>query len=157
MCRKLIYSILLIAVFAVSTHAQFISGVAHRNTDTDAPEQPQIAPNLLEENALTFVDRTHVYADIPEFILGAQYIMLANDNKNMSGYELDVTMAADATLYVFVDNRMGGAAGGKDVNPNIDGMGWLTEMDFVDTGEDIGIDESFDGALTNTSPFTLCQ
>jgi hypothetical protein len=147
MCRKLIYSILLIAVFAVSTHAQFISGVAHRNTDTDAPEQPQIAPNLLEENALTFVDRTHVYADIPEFILGAQYIMLANDNKNMSGYELDVTMAADATLYVFVDNRMGGAAGGKDVNPNIDGMGWLTEMDFVDTGEDIGIDESFDGGI----------
>ncbi|HUU20561.1 MAG TPA: hypothetical protein VMW72_25665 [Sedimentisphaerales bacterium] len=147
MCRKLIYSILLIAVFAVSTHAQFISGVAHRNTDTDAPEQPQIAPNLLAENALTFVDRTHVYADIPEFILGAQYVMLANDNKNMSGYELDVTMAANATLYVFVDNRMGGAAGGKDVNPNIDGMGWLTDMGFVDTGEDIGIDESFDGGI----------
>jgi len=73
--------------------------------------------------------------------------MLANDNKNMSGYELDVTMAANATLYVFVDNRMGGAAGGKDVNPNIDGMGWLTDMGFVDTGEDIGIDESFDGGI----------
>jgi len=147
MSKKLIYSILLIAVFAVSAHAQFISGVAHRNTDTDAPEPPQIAPNLLEENAVTFVDRTHVYADIPEFILGAQYVMLANDNKNLSSYELDLTMAANATLYVFVDNRMGGAAGGKDVNPNIDGMAWLTDMGFVDTGEDIGIDESFDGGI----------
>ena len=144
MSKKLIYSILLIAVFAVSAHAQFISAVAHRNTDTDATELPQIAPDPLAENAVTFVDRTHVYADIPEFILGAQYVMLANDNKNMSAYELDLTFAANATLYVFVDNRMGGAAGGKDVNPNIDGMGWLTDMGFVDTGEDIGIDESFD-------------
>ena len=37
MSKKLIYSILLIAVFAGSAQAQFISGVAHRNTDTDAP------------------------------------------------------------------------------------------------------------------------
>jgi len=147
MSKKLICSILLIAVFTVSAHAQFISGVAHRNTDTDATEEPQIAPNPLEENSVTFVDRTHVYADIPESILGAQYVMLANDNKNMSTYELDLTIAANATLYVFVDNRMGGAAGGKDVNPNIDGMGWLNDMGFVDTGEDIGIDESFDGGI----------
>ncbi len=147
MSKKLICSIFLIAVFAVSAHAQFISGVAHRNTDTDATEEPQIAPNLLEENAVTFVDRTHVYADIPESILGAQYVMLANDNKNMSSYELDLTIAANATLYVFVDNRMGGGAGGKDVNPDITGMPWLNDMGFVDTGEDIGIDESFDGDI----------
>jgi len=41
MSKKLICSILLIAVFAVSAHAQFISGVSHRNTDTDAPEEPE--------------------------------------------------------------------------------------------------------------------
>ena len=147
MSKKLIYSILLIAVFAVSAHAQFISDVAHRNTDTDATEEPEIAPTLLEENAVTFVDRTHVYADIPESILGAQYVMLANDNKNMSTYELDLTMSADATLYVFVDNRMGSSGGGKDVDPDITGMPWLDDMGFIDTGEDIGIDESFDGGI----------
>ncbi|MBN1804709.1 MAG: hypothetical protein JW837_05620, partial [Sedimentisphaerales bacterium] len=147
MFKQLFYSILLIAVLTVSVNAQFISAVAHRNTDTDATEEPQIATDPLEENSVTFVDRTHVYADIPEFILGAQYVMLANDNKNMSTYELDLTISADATLYVFVDNRMGGAAGGKDVNPNIDGMPWLTNMGFVDTGQDIGIDESFDGGI----------
>jgi len=143
----MIYLILLVASFAGAANAQFITSVAHRNTDTDAPEQPQIAPNPLAENSVTFVDRTHVYADIPEFILGAQYLMLANDNKNMSAYEVDMTFAMNATLYVFVDNRMGGAAGGKGVNPNIDGMPWLNDMGFVDTGEDIGIDESFDGGI----------
>jgi len=143
----MIYLILLVALFAGSVQAQFITDVAHRNTDTDATEDPQIAPDPLAENSVTFVDRTHVYADIPESILGAQYVMLANDNKNMSTYELDLTFGMNATLYVFVDNRMGGSAGGKDVAPNIDGMGWLTDMGFVDTGEDIGIDEDFDGSI----------
>ncbi|MHC4584689.1 MAG: hypothetical protein ACYS3N_09170 [Planctomycetota bacterium] len=147
MSKNLFFLVLLIAVFAVSAQAQFISGVAHRNTDADATEEPQIAPNPLEENALTFVDRTHVYADIPESILGAQYVMLANDNKNMSTYELDLTISANATLYVFVDNRMGSSGGGKDVDPDITGMPWLDDMGFVDTGEDIGIDESFDGDI----------
>jgi len=147
MCRRMIYLILLVALFAGSANAQFITSVAHRNTDSDATELPQIAADPLAENSLTFVDRTHVYADIPESILGAQYVLLANDNKNMSTYELDLTFGMDATLYVFVDNRMGGSAGGKDVAPNIDGMGWLADMGFVDTGEDIGIDESFDGGI----------
>jgi hypothetical protein len=147
MSKNLVFSILLIAMFAVSAHAQFISSVEHRNTDTDAAETPEIAPTLLEENALCFLDRTHVYADIPESILGAQYVILANDNKNMSTYELDLTMSANSTLYIFVDNRMGGSAGGKDVDPVIDGMPWLADMGFVDTGEDIGIDESFDGGI----------
>jgi hypothetical protein len=95
MSKNLFCLILLIAVFAVSANAQFISGIEHRNTDSDAAEMPEIAPNLLEENELTFVDRTHVYADIPESILGAQYVKLANDNKNMSTYELDLTIAAN--------------------------------------------------------------
>jgi hypothetical protein len=147
MCRRMIYLILLVALLAGSANAQFITSVTQRNTDTDAPELPQIAPDPLAEGSLTFVDRTHIYADVPPFILGAQYVRLANDNKNNSAYELDLTFAMNATLYVFVDNRMGGAAGGKGVNPNIDGMPWLTDMGFVDTGEDVGIDESADGSI----------
>ncbi|MHC4533059.1 MAG: hypothetical protein ACYS6K_03825 [Planctomycetota bacterium] len=147
MSKNLICLFLLIAVFAVSAQAQFISDVAHRNTDTDATEEPEIAPNVLGENELTFVDRSHVYADIPESVLGAQYVKLANDNKNMSSYELDLTFIANATLYVFVDNRMGSSGGGKDVDPDITGMPWLNDMGFIDIGEDIGIDESFDGDI----------
>ncbi len=135
------------ATVQVAQAAPLITALAHRNTDADAPEDPVVAPNPLDEGALTFVDRTHVYADVPESMIGAEYIMLANDNKNMSAYELDITLAKSAIVCVFVDNRMGGAAGGKDVAPNIDGMPWLTDMGFVDTGEDIGIDESADGSI----------
>jgi hypothetical protein len=136
-----------LSVTAPAAQAQLITAVAHRNTDADATEDPQIAPNPLDEGALTFVDRTHIYADVPEFIIGAEYIMLANDNKNMSAYEVDITLAKSAIVYVFVDNRMGGAAGGLGVDPIITGMPWLTDMGFVDIGEDIGIDESADGSI----------
>ncbi|NLX08010.1 MAG: hypothetical protein GXY33_22945, partial [Phycisphaerae bacterium] len=150
MFKRLMVLILLLAALSVTApaaQAQLITAVAHRNTDADATEDPQIAPNPLDEGALTFVDRTHIYADVPEFIIGAEYIMLANDNKNMSAYEVDITLAKSAIVYVFVDNRMGGAAGGLGVDPIITGMPWLTDMGFVDIGEDIGIDESADGSI----------
>jgi hypothetical protein len=143
MCRRMIYLFLLMAFFAGSADAQFITSVAMRN----GSDPPQIAPDPLAEGSVTFVDRTHVYADVPESVLGAQYVMLANDDKGISAYELDLTFAVNATLYVFVDNRMGGAAGGKGVDPVITGMTWLTDMGFIDTGEDIGIDESNDGDI----------
>ncbi|MHC4324415.1 MAG: LamG-like jellyroll fold domain-containing protein, partial [Planctomycetota bacterium] len=145
MCRRMIYLILLVALFAGSAQAQFITSIVHRNGN--APEMPEIAPNPLAEDELTFVDRTHEYNDIPESILGAQYVKLANDDKGISAYELDLTFAINSTLFVFVDNRMGSSGGGKDVDPDISGMGWLNDMGFVDTGEDIGIDESGDGDI----------
>ena len=69
MCKKTIYLILLVALFAGSANAQFITSIVHRNGT--APEMPEIAPDPLAEDVLTFVDRTHEYNDIPEFILGA--------------------------------------------------------------------------------------
>ncbi len=151
MCKKLMFLALVFAVLAIAVPAAqalpLITEVSHRNTDADAPEEPQIAPNPLDEGAVTFLDRTHVYADVPESLIGAEYVILANDNKNMSSYELDVTVSKAATIYVFVDNRMGGAAGGKDMAPNVDGMPWLAEKGFVDTGIDIGIDESANGSI----------
>jgi len=153
MGRKVIALFVLLCVVATSlpAQAQVITGVAHRNTDTDALEAPQIAPNPLAEDAVVFVDRTHQYNDIPASLLGAEYIMLANDNKNQGTYELDVTVSKNCTICVFVDNRMGGAAGGKGGTPNITGMAWLTTRGFVDTAEDIGIDESGDGDIDQYS------
>jgi len=144
--RTMIGLLLVLSLLGSVAQAQLITAVAHRNTDTDAPEAPQIA-SPLQEDALVFVDRVHIYKVVPEFLIGAEYVMAANDNKNMSAYELDITLSRPATVYVFVDNRMGGAAGGLNVAPNITGMPWLTDMGFVDTGEDIGIDESADGSI----------
>ncbi|MHC4570412.1 MAG: hypothetical protein ACYTE3_32265, partial [Planctomycetota bacterium] len=151
MSKKLVYLLLLTFVFVGSTQAQFVSSVAHRNTDSDAPEPPEIGPDPLDEDVLVFVDRTHQYNEIPEYLIGAQVIMTANDNKNVSAYELDLVMSADATVYVFVDNRMGSAGGGLGTDPDISGMGWLDDLGFVDTGDDIGIDESGDGDIDQYS------
>jgi len=151
MYRNLACLLLLAFVLVGSTQAQFISAVAHRNTDSDALEPPEIAPNPLDEDELVFVDRTHQYNEIPAYLIGAQYVLTANDNKNMSAYELDLVMSSDATVYVFVDNRMGGSAGGLDVDPIITGMGWLNDRGFVDTGDDMGIDESGDGDIDQYS------
>jgi len=77
MFKRLMVLILLLAALSVTApaaQAQLITAVAHRNTDADATEDPQIAPNPLDEGALTFVDRTHIYADVPEFIIGAEYM-----------------------------------------------------------------------------------
>ncbi|MFH1718402.1 MAG: fibronectin type III domain-containing protein, partial [Planctomycetota bacterium] len=155
MFKKLMLLILVCAVVAatvqVAQAAVFITSVAHRNTDADAPEDPQIAPNPLGEDEPCYVDRVHQYNEIPEYLIGADYVITANDNKNQSAYELDITLSQNATLYVFVDNRMGGAAGGLDVAPNITGMPWLDSMGFVDTGDDIGIDEGADGDIDQYS------
>ena len=151
MSNKLVYLLLLLAVFIGSAQGQFISSVAHRNTDSDAPEPPQLGPDPLDEDVLVFVDRTHEYNEIPAYLIGAQVILTANDNKGASAYELDLTIVSDATLYVFVDNRMGSAAGGLGVDPDVAGMAWLDADGWMDTGDDIGIDESGDGDIDQYS------
>ena len=151
MCRRFVFLVLLAVLFGGTAQAQWISAVAQRNTDADAPELPVISATPMAEDALIYTDRTHQYNDIPAYLLGAQIVLTNNDNKNWSAWELDVTFSADATLYVFVDNRMGGAAGGKGVDPVVTGMPWLAAQGFVDTKDDIGIDENGDGSINQYS------
>jgi hypothetical protein len=81
-------------------------------------------------------------------------------------YELDVTLSQPATLYLFLDDRLGstptggGMVGGGGMIGGGGGMGgaaavgfdlraagmdWVTQMGFADTGLDIGIDSTGDG------------
>ncbi|MBA3484778.1 MAG: FecR domain-containing protein [Pirellulales bacterium] len=85
----------------------------------------------LREDAPCFVDRSHQWngrdaAGIPEFLLGADYIMPFNDDKFISDLKVDVTIARPSTLYIFIDDNM--------PVPQ-----WLRK-DFKDTGVDIGLD-----------------
>jgi hypothetical protein len=85
----------------------------------------------LREDAPCFVDRSHQWngrdsAGIPDFLLGADYIMPFNDDKYISDLKVDVTIARPSTLYVFFDDNMPAPE-------------WL-QKDFKDTGVDIGLD-----------------
>lgn len=93
---------------------------------------------------MVFVDRTHVYRQLPEFLIGAEYVMLANNDKTNADYQLDITCSSDATLYLFIDNRVGDNA--VDNPPTLGPvMQWVLDMGFQSTFTQIGVDEKGQG------------
>jgi hypothetical protein len=80
--------------------------------------------------APSFVDRNHRYADhsvepaeippdfrIPAYLVGGEYIMSGNDNRDNATYRLDVTVSAPVTAYMLIDNRMSAST---DASDNLD-------------------------------------
>lgn len=124
----------------------------------------------LEEGSLCYADRDDcTYRDIPEALLGAEYVRVADEDRAASLYELDVTLSRPATVHLLLDDRLGFPAGGGMVGgfgggfggggmavmsesgaqqgPNLAaaGMTWVLDLGFVDTGLDVGIDSTGDG------------
>ncbi len=117
---------------------QLITGVEQRNSGSAAP---QVVTEGLEEGVLIFTDRTYQYRDIPEFLLGAEYVMLGNNDKTSASYELDLTFARPVTLYLFVDNRVGDDNVDDPASPGAGVMSWMAGLGFESTYELIGVDE----------------
>jgi len=139
--------IMLVVVFGLIFS---LCNVASATIITDVERRPpmvRIAGPLVEDS-LSYTDRTHQYNEIPDFLLGADYVMVRNDDRTVANYELDVTTNADGWMYLFIDNRVGdnNASNPPDLTLK---MLWVLPMGFVDTGKDIGIDESGDGSVNN--------
>jgi hypothetical protein len=99
----------------------------------------QIVPGGFRDDALCFVDRDHEWNGVdgrglPDFLVGADYVMPFNDDKFICDLELTVELSRPAMLYVSIDKNM----------PVPD---WLRE-EFEDTGAEIGLD----GATTIWHP-----
>jgi hypothetical protein len=152
--------VLMLGVVAGTTpvsSAQTIDSVVRGGSSIHIP--PVIAPNTLGEDELCFVDRVHQYNAIPIDLLGAEYVMVANNDKTQVDYSLEVRLNIMIggcwiiKLYLFLDNRLGGTPGGPGFNPNLTAanMTWVTTMGFIDTGYDIGIDEEGDGDIDQWS------
>lgn len=123
---------------------------------TTAP-LPTEAGGLKDGNML-FSDRVHVWANTPAQVMGAEYVRGFNDDKNMSTFQLSVTVGAPCLLGLIIDNRVGNegsipsaVADRMLLNPNLTaaGMGWVTTMGFTDTGLDIAVDESANQTVDN--------
>ncbi|MBN1816333.1 MAG: CotH kinase family protein, partial [Sedimentisphaerales bacterium] len=130
---------------SAALHAQVIDWIERHNSNNTPP---QVASVPLDEDAPVYVDRTHQYSDVPALLQGAEYVMAANNDKSTPGYELDVYLNVPATVYLFIDYRVGDDNGG---NPPVleAAMPWVLGMGFVDTDQSIGIDEGGDGDIDN--------
>jgi len=81
----------------------------------------------LKDEAFVFVNRTHEYTAVrtdangllttnpngtlqpfPSYLIGAEYIQLANENRTQNPYSLDVTLSQPVIAYLFLDNRLNG-------------------------------------------------
>jgi hypothetical protein len=153
MAKRITLLVLICLCVAQVASAGLITSITRRNPDGNSGDTPPVIAGPLAEDAVTFVDRTHQYNEIPAFLVGADYVVVANDDKDNANYELDVEVAGPATLYLLIDNRAGhGSDGGAaDLVPDLTaaGMTWVAAMGFVDTGDNIGVDEGGDGSVDN--------
>ena len=128
-----------------SADAGIISSIDVRNTAD--PSYYQLVPDGLAEDALCFTDRTHEYNSVSAFLEGKDYVMTRNDDKEDDDIELDVTLAEDGMIFIFLDNRVLLSTGGGLGGP----MPWMTALGFQDAGYDIGIDEKGTGTIDGWS------
>ncbi|MBE0537555.1 MAG: PEP-CTERM sorting domain-containing protein [Phycisphaerae bacterium] len=153
--------VLLVAVSGV-TSAAIITGIERRNPDGNSGDTPPVISSVpLGPGAAIFVDRVHVYGGVPADVLGADYVMVANDDKDNPNYQLHVTVSAAGLLGLLIDNRVGhgSVSGSPDLNPDLAaaGMQWALDMGFVDSGLDVEIDEGANGSIDNWSSIFVLQ
>ena len=163
-----------------------IQSVVETNGDTDRPsakytgitfdiQNPNgtvLVPNYtvgkFGEDAKAMTDRLHDYGassatvSLPSYLVGQEYIMIANNDRDNANFSLTVTIAQPSFVYLLIDNRLGD---GDAANP----PNFAANMPWVPAGlwvpwsgngnhlnnaaypDDVGIDESADGSINNWS------
>jgi hypothetical protein len=133
--------------------AALITGVAESGTDLDPVAayytgQTFDHPNEgvgftvppLDEDVPFYSDRNHEYNGVTAAesiaslgLVGAEYVMAANDNREVGDYQLTTTVASPVDAYVFMDTRQ--------TQPQ-----WLIDDGWAFLGDrQMGIDEGGDG------------
>ena len=154
MYRKLCLVVALVVCFVAGiAQAGLITTIERRNSTNTAP---QIA-GPLANGSLCYVDRTpathppggHQYMNLPTDLLGGDYVMVANADRTVATYELDVTLAQACTLSLFIDNRVGD--NDRTTPPTLGNgvMDWVANNGFVSTDVKLSIDEKGDGTIDN--------
>lgn len=131
-----------------------------------------ITVGVFEEDALAMTDRVHNYngalttLPLPPYLVGYEYIQIANDNRSSADFRLDITVSGPATVFLLLDNRLGD---GNNANPPTLSdtlMPWVAAQGFipvltghnraasVDFPDELGVDEgsSGDGSGRGTGP-----
>lgn len=100
--------------------------------DTAMLSYYEIVHGGMREDALSHVDRVaHEYNGLtvdgmPEYLLGADYVKVFNNDKSLNSLAIEVTVSRPALVYILLDDRHS--------PPD-----WLANR-FTDTGDNIGLD-----------------
>ena len=105
--------VLAIGAWENVARGQVITNVVRGGTTTNPP--PVIVPGGMGNGAVSYVDRTHTYQQVPTFLQGIDFIRVSNVDRNVPDYTLDVTLGSAANLYLLIDFR--GATGRIPIRP----------------------------------------
>ncbi len=78
-----------------------------------------------------FVDRNHQYLDdpagisIPTYLVGQEYIMSGNDNRDNADYVLDIEVDTFSRIYMLIDNRLSDGDGATPPAIGVGAMEWI--------------------------------
>ncbi len=119
-----------------------IQSVADDMVASDTAKYYRIRREGIREDSQAFVDRLHQWnglddRGIPECLAGAEYAMTFNDDKVRTDLRVRVTLAEPVRVFVLIDDRIPTPA-------------WLQDA-FVDSGQDIGLDEGYDPRRSGSS------
>ena len=90
--------------------------------------------------ALTTSATTGVLQPFPSYLTGLEYVQLANENRAVTDYSLDITFSSPVHAYLLLDNRNNGASSGTKSNasdPTLTGnLAWVVNDGWtrVNTG-----------------------
>ncbi len=113
-----------------------------------------------------YVDRNHRYLDdlannlpIPSYLVGWEYVMSGNDNRDNAGYRLDVTVSEPVVAYMLIDNRLSDGDGATPPTFGAGAMQWILDEGWMATAnglnramnpavpDEVPIDEGADGSI----------
>ncbi len=160
-------------IVAQATGMTFTNGVAGEPLAGRAATDPYTV-GLFGEKAPMFVDRNHQWAGatntvpLPSYLVGGEYIMSGNDNRDNTNYVLKITVSKPAIIYMLIDSRLEDGtsddppSAGKPISAWTN-MTWMATNGFapVVTGanrkgdksapDEVGADEGGDGTVNQTS------
>jgi hypothetical protein len=150
------------------TGVTFVNGVANEplpNTPADAP----YTVGVFDNHAPAMVDRNHRWTNasatvlLPSYLVGNEYIMIGNDNRDNTGLRLDISVATPVYVYLLIDNRLGDTSGATPPTFGPTAMQWVLDEGWMAvtnginrtgnlaTPDEIAIDEGADGTLNQWS------
>ena len=168
----------LAAVMALSLPTQLLAGITSVNEVGLDGDTPALVGTDFGEDSLTFSDRTHQHngaafdeggvlvtptgpniVGLPDYLLGNDYVLFANNARDNGAYVGTVTTDAPSIFYLLIDNRINGpesAASSPNTNDPVLGgsLQWVIDGGWqrVNTGispngqaDYTGVDESGDG------------